>query len=309
MALYFAQQGLPDFEKAVITIGSFDGVHQGHLRILERVVEEARRIGGYSVVVTFEPHPRKVIRPDAPIQLISAPQQKYKYLQTCGIDHIVVVPFTREFSLMDAGAYVSDFLIKILKPHTIIIGYDHQFGHDRKGDIRLLRSLVGSTVQVIEIPEHLIADAHVSSTRIRQAIQNGDVAAARQMLGRPYSFSGIVVHGKKLGRSLGFPTANVKPGYEDQLLPPKGIYAVLVHLGDRQFMGAMSVGTNPTISDQEALSYEVYLLDFDEEIYGLEIRIHFLEKIRDEMKFEDLEALKQQMKQDVVQVRACFEGE
>lgn len=309
MALFFAQKGIPDFEKAVVTIGSFDGVHQGHLRILKRVVEEAQRIDGGSVVVTFEPHPRKVIRPDVPIQLISSPEQKYSYLQACGIDHIVVVPFTREFSLMDAASYVSDFLMKILKPHTIIIGYDHQFGHDRKGDIHLLRTLLPPAVSVIEIPEHLIEDAHVSSTRIRQALLSGDVATARQMLGRPFSFSGIVVHGRKLGRTLGYPTANIKPGYDDQLLPPSGIYAVRVHLGAQRYLGAMSIGTNPTVVDQERATYEVFILDFDQEIYGLEIEVHFIERLRDELKFDHLDALKEQMALDVAQVRVCFRQE
>lgn len=309
MAIYYLQQGLPKFERSVVTIGSFDGVHQGHLRILERVVEEAKKIGGTSVVVTFDPHPRKVIRPDVPLHLISSPQQKYNHLQQCGIDHIVVVPFTREFSLMDAQTYVSDFLVKVLQPHTIIIGYDHQFGHDRQGDIHLLRKLVGNQINVIEIPEHLIDDAHVSSTRIRQAISQGDVAIARQMLGRPYSFSGIVIHGKKLGRTLGFPTANIKPGYDDQLLPPKGIYCVQVLIQGQKYMGAMSVGTNPTVSPgAHHLNYEVYILDFERDIYGLEVGIEFYDQLRDELKFEDLETLKMQIQQDVEAVRAYFDS-
>lgn len=303
MAIFHLQDGLPQFRNAVITIGSFDGVHEGHKKILKTLVDKAREINGESIVVTFDPHPRQVIRPDIPVHLISSNKEKYQEILNIGVDHIVEVPFTRSFSLLSAEEYVSAFLVKTFRPHTIIIGYDHQFGHDRGGNIDLLRSLVGDAISVIEIPVQLIADANVSSTKIRNAIMVGDVATAKCMLGRPYQFSGLVIHGKKLGRKIGFPTANLKPQFAEQLLPPPGIYAVYVQYLDSTYKGAMSIGKNPTVTTSEVLNYEVYILDFDEDVYGQELTISFEEKIREELKFNNLDDLIAQIKKDVVDIR------
>ncbi|MBX9448874.1 MAG: bifunctional riboflavin kinase/FAD synthetase [Taibaiella sp.] len=303
MSIYHFQEGLPPFRKAVVTIGSFDGVHLGHKKILETIVAKAREIGGESIVVTFDPHPRKVIRPDLPIHMITSNKEKYEQIIAAGVDHIIEVPFTRQFSLLSAEEYVHDFLLEKINPHAVIIGYDHHFGHDREGDIRLLKSMAGSRVEIIEIPEQLIDDANVSSTKIRKAVEQGDVALAESMLGRPYRFSGLVIHGKKLGRKIGFPTANLKPDFDDQLLLPSGIYAVYVRYLDHTYLGAMSIGKNPTVTNEEKLHYEVYILDFDEDIYGQELTILFKDKIREEKKFHHLDDLIVQIRNDVSAVR------
>lgn len=303
MAVYQLQDGLPQFTNAIVTIGSFDGVHLGHRKIIDTLVAIAKENRGESVVVTFHPHPRKIIRPDIPMQLISSTDEKYEQLSQAGVDHIIEVPFTRDFSMLSAEEYVMDFLYGKIKPHTIVIGYDHHFGHDRKGDIHLLRELLKDKVQVIEIPEQLIQDANVSSTAIRKSIAEGRMQDAATMLGRLYQFSGWVVHGNKLGRTIGFPTANIKPICEDQLLPPIGIYAAFAQYGNKQYKAAVSIGKNPTVTDDLALKYEAFLLDFDEELYGQQICLKFEEKIRDEVKFESLEALKTQITADVATVR------
>lgn len=302
MAIFHLQEGLPEFKKAVITIGSFDGVHQGHKKILKTLVDKAKEVGGESIVITFDPHPRKVIRPDIPIHLISSNKEKYNEILKSGVDHIVEVPFTRSFSLMTAEEYIQDFLVEKFNPYIIIIGYDHQFGCDRKGDITLLRQVLKDKVEVIEIAVQLIDDANVSSTKIRKAVSSGDVVTAKHMLGRPYSFSGLVIHGKKLGRKIGFPTANLKPQFADQLLPPAGIYGVYVRYLDKVFKGAMSIGKNPTITNAQELHYEVYILNFDEDIYGQELTVLFEQKIREELKFNNLDELISQIRKDVKQI-------
>lgn len=303
MPLFHLQDGIPTFKNAVITIGSFDGVHLGHKKIIETLISIAKQNNGESVVVTFHPHPRKIISPDVPIQLIAATSEKYEQLFHYGIDHIIEVPFTRDFSLLSAEDYVLDFLLQKIKPHTIVIGYDHHFGHDRKGDIQLLKSIIQDKATVIEIPEQLIQDANISSTAIRKALLSGQVDKAAKMLGRPYQFCGWVVHGNKLGRTIGFPTANIKPKCEDQLLPPIGIYAAYACCGDKTYKAAVSIGRNPTVTDDSSLKYEAFLLDFDGELYGQELCLKFIQKIRDEQQFENIDVLKKQIAEDVAIIR------
>lgn len=306
MPIHYFQEGLPNFKNAVITIGSFDGVHHGHKKILNTLVEKAREVRGESIVITFDPHPRKVIRPDIPMSLICSTKEKYKTMLDVGVDHIVVVPFTRAFSLLSAHDYIKDFLLGHFNPHTIIIGYDHHFGHDRTGDIQVMRKMVGDTVDVIEIPVQLIEDANVSSTKIRNAVYAGDVKTAAQMLGRPFSFEGVVIHGKQLGRTIGFPTANLQAIFPEQIMPPIGIYAVKVQVDNTMWNGVMSIGKNPTVTTGNTVHYEVYIFDFDRDIYGQLIQVFFIEKIREELKFDNIDELVAQIKKDVQQATAIL---
>lgn len=303
MAVFYDVNHLPEFRRPVLTIGSFDGVHFGHKAILARVLARAREVQGESVLLTFEPHPRKIIHPEQPLGLLSSLEQKLKLLQAEGIDHIVVVPFSRDFSMLSAEAYIRDFLVAKFHPHTLVIGYDHHFGHSREGNIDLLRTHLEPAIKIDEIPAQLIEDAAVSSTKVRNAVQKGRVTDAEEMLGRPYSFSGLVVHGNKLGRTLGFPTANLQAVDPDLLLPGIGIYAVEVMWQQQLYKGMMSIGYRPTVTDEKTITCEVNILDFKEDIYGQIITVFCKHYLRSEQKFDSLEAMVQQIQADEIQAR------
>jgi riboflavin kinase / FMN adenylyltransferase len=299
MAVFFDTNNLPDFKKAVLTIGTFDGVHKGHKAILQKVVNHARMENGTSILITFEPHPRKLLFPDQPLGIITPLDQKLRLVQDTGIEHVVVVPFTKEFSELTAEKYIKDFLVNIFHPHIIVIGYDHRFGQDRKGDLHLLEdgaSLYG--YDLIEIPAQMIDEAAVSSTKIRAAIKEGRIEDAAQMLGRNYTLSGTVVHGNKLGRTLGYPTANMQPANGDQILPAVGIYAVRATHEGITYNGMLSIGYNPTVTDRKELRIEANLFDFDKDIYGQTLEVAFVKRLRDEQKFDSLDALKAQLHRD-----------
>jgi riboflavin kinase/FMN adenylyltransferase len=289
---------LPSFRNPVLTIGSFDGVHHGHKAILAEVVRIARAVNGESILLTFEPHPRKIIQPEQPLGLLTDPEQKIKLIEAEGIDHIVVVPFTRDFSMLSAQEYVADFLVKYFVPHTIVIGYDHHFGHSREGNITLLRQMLLPDVVIAEIPAQLIEDAAVSSTKIRNALLKGNVKEASEMLERPFCFEAMVVHGNKLGRVLGFPTANLRPVYEDILIPGVGVYVVKVLWQGILYKGMMSIGYRPTVTQESIITCEVNLLDFSEDIYGQYLTVYFIDYLRGEEKFESLDALIAQIRKD-----------
>jgi riboflavin kinase/FMN adenylyltransferase len=307
MAVFFQYEHLPVFRNPVITIGSFDGVHLGHRTILDQVVQCAQSIDGESILVTFDPHPRKIIHPDAHLGLLTSPEQKIRLLQAAGMHHILVVPFTRDFSMLSAEEYIHDFLINKLHPHTIIIGYDHRFGHSREGSIDMLKSQAPSEVEIVEIPPRLIDHAAISSTKIRKALTDGDVEDAAIMLGRPYAYQAIVVHGDKIGRSIGYPTANLQAIYSDILIPGIGIYAVMVKFEDRFYKGMMSIGYRPTVTDQRTITCEVNLLDFEKDIYGNRLEVYFIKRLRGEEKFDSLKALTSQIAQDEIATRAALE--
>lgn len=306
MAVYTHIDQLPEFKNAVITIGSFDGVHIGHRLILSKVVKAAKEMDGESILITFDPHPRKIIHPEQPLGILSSLNQKIELITEAGIDHIIIVPFTRDFSNMSADEYVHDFLLKKINPAKIIIGYDHRFGHDRSGNIDTLKSLLPSHVKLEEIPAKLIEDAAISSTKIRNALLSGNIHVVSEMLGRPYRFDATVIHGKKIGRTIGYPTANLQPLSIDTLIPGIGIYAVLVTIKDKVYKGMMSIGFNPTISDEQKLSAEVNILDFNEDIYGVNLTVTFIAYIRSELKFSGLEALKEQLAADEISTRALL---
>lgn len=301
MAIFFDTANLPAFHHAVLTIGTFDGVHLGHKTILKEVVSHAEEVHGESLLITFEPHPRKLLFPDQPLSLLTPLHQKIELITEAGIKHVVVTPFTTAFSHLSAEEYIEQFLVKYFKPHTIIIGHDHHFGHDRKGNIEMLKHFAPKyNYQVVEIPAKLIDEAAVSSTKIRKALNEGHVLDAAHMLGRPYSIAGTVIHGKKLGRTIGYPTANLALNDVNQLIPQIGIYAVGVTWKNAQFYGMLSIGRNPTVTDGKALHIEVNIFDFDQDIYGETLEVTFISWLRNEEKFESVDALKEQLHADKI---------
>lgn len=321
MKVHYDIEQLPVFTNAVITIGTFDGVHLGHRQVISRLKAEASAVGGETVIITFHPHPRKIVSSAIlGIRLINTLEEKISLLEGLGIDHLVVVPFTDAFANQPAEEYLSAFLIGKFSPHTIIIGYDHRFGRDRLGDYRLLeKNAARFGYQLKEIPKHVLDNISISSTNIREAILHSDTGTAAKLLGYDFFFSGEVVHGDKLGRKLGYPTANLKVQNEEKLVPGNGIYAVYAELlpdknGTHQsnsntpypiphssprYKGMMSIGFRPTVDGRKRV-IEVNIFDFDEEIYGRLLQVTVKKYLREEIKFDGLEALVKQIDQDKV---------
>ncbi|GAA0556196.1 bifunctional riboflavin kinase/FAD synthetase [Chitinophaga japonensis] len=295
---------LPDFRNAVITIGTFDGVHAGHRHIIRQLQEAAAAVQGETVIVTFDPHPREVLFPgDNRLRLLTTLPEKIALLDREGIDHLVVVPFTKAFSALSARSYLEDFLIARFKPHTIIIGYDHRFGHNREGGLELLEAEQQQYgFALIEIPQQVVHDLTVSSTKIRNSLQEGHITLANELLGYPYFLEGAVIHGDKMGRQLGYPTANLQLPDERKLIPAEGIYAVKVMLDHTLLNGVMSIGTRPTFNGTD-LRLEVHIFDFDRDIYGSELQVQFIDFIRQNRKFDSAEALIAQMDRDSAEAK------
>lgn len=300
MRIFRKLDELPSFHNAVITIGSFDGVHLGHQQILKRVKALAKAHGGESVVVTFDPHPRLVIYPkDNSLQLISTVEEKIALFEAYGVDHLVVVPFTVGFSQLQADEYIEKFLVKHFNPKCIVIGYDHRFGLNRQGNIEYLRwssSTFGYEVQ--EIEKHTIDAIAISSTKIRKALNEGKIKLANQLLGHEFTLIGKVVRGEQIGRKIGYPTANLQVSNPNKLIPLQGIYAVKVAYQSGFYHGMLYIGTRPTIAGANEQTIEVNIFDFNQEIYGAELKLHFLAFLREDMAFGSLDALSEQMSKD-----------
>lgn len=293
---------LPAFRRAVITIGTFDGVHTGHQQLLEQMKREAARIDGETVIITFHPHPRKIVRgASGEIRLINTLDEKIGLLAWKKVDHLVIVPFTEAFSQLTAEQYVKEFLLEKFHPHTIIIGYDHQFGKGRQGDYHLLEAFSATEgFELQEIPVHLSDAISVSSTRIREAIGRSDLATANSLLGYDFFFSGRVVEGNKLGRTLGYPTANLQVENPEKLLPGDGVYAVELEIGEEdgiRLKGMMNIGLRPTVDGTRRV-IEVNIFDFNADLYGKILRVFLKKHLRGEQKFSGLEALKAQLALD-----------
>ena len=309
MKVYRDLSEITSIQHPVLTIGTFDGVHAGHQKIIKQLNEEAKKINGESVLITFFPHPRMVLNPSSHgLKLIQTQTEKIENLAKLGLDHLLILPFTKEFGEMTSREFVTDFLVNKLKVHTIVVGYDHQFGKNREGNLEQLLLLSKEfNFQVIEIPAHDIEEVKVSSTKIRQAIQTGDVHTANIYLNEPFSLSGIVEHGDALGRKIGFPTANIAIQDDYKILPAIGVYAVKASLMDgRIFNGMLNVGKRPTVTSAEIIKIEVHLFDFDEAIYDQKITVFLLERIRGEHRFESIEILQNQLKNDEQKVRAIL---
>ncbi|MFM9983969.1 MAG: bifunctional riboflavin kinase/FAD synthetase [Flavobacteriales bacterium] len=294
---------------SIVTIGTFDGVHPGHQKIIERVHHLAQASGVESVLLTFYPHPRMVLHPeDHDLRLLSTPEEKAELLESTGIDHLMIYPFSPEFARLSAFDYVRDLLVNGLKSHTVVVGYDHRFGRNREGDHTTLVELAEVFgFEVEEISPEMVDSVNISSTKIRQALYGGHILEANKYLGRPYSMRGKVVHGDKIGRQLGFPTANIDLNYKYKLIPAHGIYAVKVDIGSETFNGVMNIGVRPTTHTRSEVTSEVYVLDFDRDIYGQQITVNFVDRIRDEMKFGSIDELKEKIQTDVIRARALFE--
>lgn len=290
---------LPVFRHAVITIGTFDGVHAGHRQIIERLKQTAAEAGGESVIITFHPHPRKVVSSVITgVRLINTLDERIELLEKTGIDHLVIVPFTDYFANQSADEYIRDFLVARFRPHTIIIGYDHRFGRERSGNYSLLEEKAPQYgYRLMEIPEHLLDSIKVSSTNIRNAILHSNADEANRLLGYTFFFEGEVIHGDKIGREIGYPTANLKSTDDEKIVMGDGIYAVYATVDSIQYKGMMSIGFRPTVNGRTRVT-EVNLFDFDQSIYGKKIRVHVKKYLRSEVKFNGLEELKEQLHKD-----------
>lgn len=295
---------LPAFRNAVITIGTFDGVHMGHRQIIDKLKAEAKVINGETVIITFHPHPRKVVSSTIlGIRLINTLDERIELMDQLGIDHVVVAPFTDAFANQPAEDYVKNFLVSKFHPHTIIIGYDHRFGKERKGDYLLLEKMaIELDFQLKEIPKHVLDEISISSTKIREALLEGKIEIADKLLGYEFFFSGVVVHGNKLGRKLGYPTANLKIQDEEKITPGNGIYAVYPQTEDspERRKGMMSIGFRPTVDGKQRV-IEVNIFDFDEEIYDQTLKVYVKKYLREEVKFNSLEDLVKQIDQDKIE--------
>ena len=290
----------------VITIGTFDGVHLGHQKIIKRVVETAHKNGLLATVFTFFPHPRMIVQHDQQLKLIHTLTEKKQFLQSLGVDLLIVQPFDEAFANLSAEAFVSELLVKHLRAKKVIIGYDHHFGKNRTANIdnmRLLGEQYGFSVE--EIPVQEVDEVSVSSTKIRQALNEGKVEIAEHYLGVPYSFIGKVVHGLKLGRTIGFPTANLQVEASYKLIPKDGVYVVYTFIEGRKVYGMMSIGKNPTIQGKGA-SIEVYFFDFNQDLYGQDLTIYFVKYLREERKFSSVSLLKKQIQDDETAARKAI---
>ncbi len=300
MQIHTNIEQLPQFQKAVITIGSFDGVHIGHQQIIGQINDLAQEIGGESVLITFYPHPRLVLGSDVQdLKLLNTLEEKAALLEKYGIKHLVVVPFSLAFANQEPATYIEDFLVAKFQPSIIAIGYDHKFGKNRAGNIDYLRQYQEQhQFRIVEITKQEVANIAVSSTKVRQALTAGKVAVAKQLLGHTYSLTGKVVKGLQIGHTIGYPTANIEVDDPHKLIPPKGIYAVEVSHKGTAYQGMLYIGNRPTIDHDLKETIEVNIFDFDQTIYGDELTIDFVQHLRGDQKLDGLEALQAQLTKD-----------
>ena len=292
----------------VLTIGTFDGVHVGHQKILQQVKMEAEKSGGESVLFTFFPHPRMVLYPESHgLKLLQTQEEKMAKLERVGVENCIVYPFTFDFSRLSAIEFVRDILVNKLQIKKLVIGYDHQFGKNREGNIQFLKEICEVYgFDVIEIPAQDIDAVNVSSTKIRNAILDGDITKANEYLGEKFELTGTIVHGQAIGKTIGFPTANIQVNSALKLIPGNGVYAVDVRVKDSHYFGMLNIGNRPTINENADRTIEVHILDFSGEIYAEEITVKFIDKLRDEKQFIDLQELQNQLKEDEKFIRTKY---
>lgn len=296
---------------SVITVGTFDGVHAGHRAIIDKVVEKAKKRDARSVLVTFDPHPRNIINPgDAGLKLLTTLQERSEILYELGIDTMIVIPFDRDFSLLSSEKFIRNIIHKKIGVSEFVIGYDHQFGRNREGTIETIEEL-GEELEFDSyvVSKREVGEKTVSSTAIRNAIsKDGDVEEAARLLQRPYRLNGTVVHGDKRGKGIGFPTANIKPEHVNKIIPKDGVYAVKIRVDENWFGGMMNIGMRPTF-EGTVQTLEVHIFDFDKDIYGKEVQVRFISRIRDEKKFDGKEELIEQLKEDKKHAVKLLEGQ
>jgi riboflavin kinase/FMN adenylyltransferase len=309
MQIHYNLDSFPKLNFAIVTSGTFDGVHLGHQKILNRLREIANEKGGETVLITFFPHPRMVLFNDSQnLKLLSTISEKIEKLANFGIDHLVIIPFTREFSEINSEDFIRKILVERIGAKLLVIGYDHRFGKNREGSFDYLKENSSKFgFKVIEIPRHDIENIGISSTLIRNSLLAGDIVQANSLLGIEYSLSGKVVKGKQLGRTLGYPTANIYVVEDYKLIPADGVYAVLINYDNLIYQGVLNIGKRPTIEGKDR-TIEVHIFDFDKDIYGENISISFVEKIRDEHKFESLDLLKAQIQIDAEKARLILKS-
>lgn len=292
---------LPSFnktERSCVTIGSFDGVHKGHVKIIQSLVATAQREGLLSVVFTFSPHPRKIVHPELKIELLTSLEEKASLLESLGVDYLIVYPFTEDFSRLSPQDYVKEILVDGLHSKKIIIGYDHRFGRNRKANIDDLiqfGSQYDFDIQKIEAEQ--LDQVAISSTKIREALKEGAIEKAHHYLGYPYSLSGTVITGNQLGRKINFPTANLAIKETDKLIPREGVYVVKSFIDQQWIYGMMNIGTNPTVSGKEQ-RIEIHFFNFSKDLYQRELSVQLLKRLRDEQKFDSIDSLKNQLNVD-----------
>jgi riboflavin kinase/FMN adenylyltransferase len=293
MRVFKNLEDLPKFKNAIITIGTFDGVHKGHQKLLERLKDLAASENGESILITFHPHPRFVLQPgNKDLKLLNTLEEKIAILEYYGLDNLIVAPFSKEFSQMPALSYIENFLVKNTQAKVIVIGYDHHFGINRSGNIKLLEAY-----QVEEISKETLLDIDISSTKIRNALLEGEIEISNELLGQPYRMNGYVIKGKQLGRTLGYPTANIQLTVDYKLIPKTGVYAVKVIVNHNQYGGMLNIGFRPTVEGRNK-TIEVNIFDFDKDIYGEEIEVKLIKRIRNEVKFKGLDELKAHLAED-----------
>jgi riboflavin kinase/FMN adenylyltransferase len=289
--------------KPVVTIGTFDGVHLGHGKVISRLHEFAKQHDGETVIFTFHTHPRLVTSPnETNLRLLTTLSEKINLFEKYGIDHLIVYPFDKSFSELTYSEFVEKILVEKIGTHCLVVGYDHKFGKNREGGFEYLKNCAGKFNFEIERLDALLVDEEsVSSTKIRNALQNGDIEKANHYLGYRFTLHGTVVNGKQLGRKLGFPTANIEASDKHKIIPGYGVYAVKVKLNSNEYNGMLNIGTRPTFNNNaDNRSIEVNIFDFEDNIYGKDITLKFVGKIRDEQKFENIEMLVNQLEKDKI---------
>lgn len=302
---------LTDFNarNPVLTVGTFDGVHLGHRKIIARSIDLAKTINGETVIFTFDPHPRKVVSPgESNLRLLTTIEEKIVLFEQSGIDHLIIYPFTPEFAQLSYEQFVKEILIEKIHTKYLVVGYDHKFGKNRQGDFDFLQNCAEKfDFRVEKLDVLLINESNISSTKIREAIQKGDFETANTFLGYPFTLHGTVVEGQKLGRIIQFPTANVAASDPDKIIPGYGVYAVKVNVKNQIYLGMLNIGSRPTVNNNaDHRSIEVHLFGFNNDIYGETIELQFFRKLREEQKFDSLDALKEQLEKDKTNTLAYF---
>lgn len=300
MKVYNGFSSYSAVKNAVVTIGAFDGVHVGHQTIINRMLRIAKKFKGEAVLVTFDPHPRLVLQKSSKIKLLTSIQERIDLLEKVGIKHLIIIPFDKSFSNLTSLEFVRDILVKKIGTKRLVIGYDHHFGRNREGSFEHLKkygSFYGFDVE--EIPAQEVNDINVSSTKIRSALEGGDVTRAAKYMGHPYTIVGTVIKGEQIGRSIGFPTANIKVKNSNKLIPKEGVYAVRVLFLNQIYTGMLNIGYRPTLGQDNLLSIEVNIFNFDENIYGQELKLEVIQLVRNETKFTSVNNLKLQLEQDL----------
>lgn len=300
MKIYRSLEDIPPIPHPVVTTGTFDGMHLGHQKVLQRITEIAKRNNGETLLLTFYPHPRMVLQPtDNDLKLLSTQEEKIELLRQAGLNHLLVIPFTKAFSRLSALEYVRDILVNKIGVKTLVIGYNHHFGRNREGSFEQLQEYAPVyNFEIEEIPAQEIDSLEVSSTKIRNALLEGNVKTACAYLGRNYNLKGSIIKGKQMGRAIGFPTANIEVEDKYKLIPANGVYAVEVSLDNKLYKGMLNIGVRPTFVNDNKISIEVHIFNLNEDIYHKTIFVSFVERIRDEIKFNGVDELKMQLEED-----------